>query len=114
MPVKIKRIYEASSHDDGDRILVDRLWPRGIKKDAANIDLWLKAVAPSTALRKWMHGDSGDWQQFRLKYHDELKDSPALQHLKDLMGEHKTVTLLYAAKDEHQNHALVLQELIDK
>lgn len=86
---------------------------RGIKKNEAYINFWLKEVAPSTALRKWVHG-GGDWQQFRLKYHEELKDSPALQQLKDLIEEHKVVTLLYAAKDEHQNHALVLQELLDK
>jgi len=114
MPVKIKRIYEPSSKADGYRILIDRLWPRGIKKDEVDIDFWLKEVAPSTALRKWIHGDNGDWQQFRLRYHDELKDSSAFQQLKDLIDEHKTLTLLYAAKDEHQNHALVLQELVNK
>ncbi|PTQ96824.1 uncharacterized protein YeaO (DUF488 family) [Mucilaginibacter yixingensis] len=113
MPVKIKRIYEPPSNADGYRVLVDRLWPRGVKKDQADINLWLKEVAPSTVLRKWVHG-GGDWQQFRLKYHEELKNSPALQQLKNLMEEHKAVTLLYAAKDEHHNHALVLQELIDK
>jgi uncharacterized protein YeaO (DUF488 family) len=114
MPLKTKRIYEEATKADGYRILVDRLWPRGIRKEDAAIDLWLKEVAPSTELRKWFHGDKGDWTEFKKKYKAELKDAPALEELRELAGEHKTITLLYAAKDEEHNHAQVLQQLIDK
>jgi uncharacterized protein YeaO (DUF488 family) len=110
--VVIKRIYESASDADGFRILVDRLWPRGMKKEDAGIDLWLKAVAPTDALRKWYHHDGGGWDEFRHKYVLELKDNPAVDGLLSLIKEQKTVTLLYAAKDEIQNHALVLLEFL--
>lgn len=112
MSIKIKRIYETPAETDGYRILVDRLWPRGLKKEDARIDKWLKAVAPSTALRTWIHSDKGNWDKFELRYMDELKNSEGLQGLKALLTEHKTVTFLYAAKDEEHNHALVLKKLI--
>jgi uncharacterized protein YeaO (DUF488 family) len=112
MSIKIKRIYEAPAATDGYRILVDRLWPRGVKKEDAHIDKWLKAIAPSTALRTWIHSDKGNWDKFELRYMDELKDSEGLRELKALLKEHKTVTFLYAAKDEQHNHALVLKKLI--
>lgn len=112
MPVKIKRIYEPAVKEDGYRILVDRLWPRGLKKEDAHIDNWLKAVAPSTALRTWIHSDKGNWDKFELRYMDELKDSAGIEELKALLKEHSTVTFLYAAKDEQHNHALVLKKLI--
>ncbi|MEO6632639.1 MAG: DUF488 domain-containing protein [Mucilaginibacter sp.] len=111
--VVIKRIYEPADPSDGFRILVDRLWPRGMKKEDAGIDLWMKAVAPTDALRKWFHHDGGGWDEFRHKYVLELKDNPAVDELHSLVKEHKTVTLLYAAKDEMQNHALVLKEFFD-
>jgi uncharacterized protein YeaO (DUF488 family) len=112
--IKIKRIYEPAAKTDGYRILVDRLWPRGIKKEDANIDIWMKEVAPSTELRKWIHQDPEKWEQFISKYNAELKGSAALQELLDLIHDHKTVTLLYAAKDEERNHALVLERFISK
>src|ERR1700749_2255986 len=108
MAIKIKRIYEPAEKTDGYRILVDRLWPRGIKKEDAHIDKWLKEVAPSTELRKWFHKDMTQWTEFATKYRHELKDNPALEELKADIKEHKTVTLLYAAKDEEHNHALAL------
>ncbi len=108
----IKRIYEPAGATDGFRILVDRLWPRGMKKEDAGIDLWMKAVAPTDALRKWYHHDGGGWDEFRHKYVLELKANPAVSELSSLIKEHKTVTLLYAAKDEEQNHALVLLEFL--
>ncbi len=112
MPVNIKRIYEPFSKTDGYRILVDRLWPRGIKKENAHIDKWLKEVAPSTELRQWFHHGTDNWDQFVMKYHAELNNSAAVEELLADIAEHKTVTLLYAVRDEHQNHALVLKKFI--
>jgi uncharacterized protein YeaO (DUF488 family) len=114
MPTKIKRIYEPLEKTDGYRILVDRLWPRGIKKENAHMDKWLKEVAPSTELRKWVHSDKGNWQQFIKRYNTELKSSTALQELLADLHRYKTITLLYAAKDEQQNHALVLKQFISE
>jgi len=112
MSIVVKRIYEPVAAKDGYRILVDRLWPRGIKKEKAEIDTWLKEVAPSTELRKWFHGGNGTFAEFKKKYLAELKENPALKDLKTLLKEHKKVTLLYAAKDEEQNHAHILAELL--
>ena len=112
MSVVVKRIYEPVASQDGYRILVDRLWPRGIKKESADIDNWLKEVAPSTELRKWFHAGKGSFADFKKKYLAELKENPALKELKSLIKEHKKVTLLYAAKDEEQNHALILAGLL--
>ena len=114
MAIHIKRIYDPVSKTDGYRILVDRLWPRGIKKEDAHIDEWMKEIAPSTELRKWFHHEEGSWEAFRKKYHAELKASPAVEELRSCIKEHKTVTFLYAAKDEEHNHALVLQEFVEK
>jgi uncharacterized protein YeaO (DUF488 family) len=112
MSVVVKRIYEPPASHDGYRILVDRLWPRGIKKEKAGIDSWLKEVAPSTELRTWFHGGEGSFADFKKKYLAELKENPALDALKSLAREHKKITLLYAAKDEKHNHALILAELL--
>lgn len=112
MTIVVKRIYEPATSQDGYRILVDRLWPRGIKKEAAGIDTWLKEVAPSTELRTWFHGGEGSFADFKKKYLAELKQNPALKELKALVKENKKVTLLYAAKDEQQNHALILAGLL--
>lgn len=114
MPVKIKRIYEPYSKDDGYRILVDRLWPRGIKKENSHIDKWLKEIAPSTELRKEFNHMVDKWEKFKIAYHSELKNSPAVDQLLDDIKNHKTITLLYAAKDEAHNHAFVLQDFIKK
>ena len=113
MTVNIKRIYEPFSKDDGYRILVDRLWPRGMKKEDAHIDKWMKEVAPSTELRQWFHHGTDNWDQFVMRYHAELNGSGAVEALLADIAEHKTVTLLYAARDEHQNHVLVLKEFIE-
>lgn len=110
----VKRIYEPAEKADGFRVLVDRLWPRGLKKETAGIDLWLKEVAPTTELRQWFHSGDKDWQEFRHKYLLELKHNSAVNELSGLMEQHKMITLLYAAKDEHQNHALVLKEYMEK
>ncbi|WP_298712074.1 DUF488 domain-containing protein [Chitinophaga sp.] len=112
--IKTKRIYEPTAPDDGFRILVDRLWPRGIKKENAHIDLWAKDVAPSTGLRQWFHHDAGHWTEFEKRYRAELKASGAVEALLPEIRKHKTVTLLYGARDEAHNQAVVLQELFSK
>ena len=110
MNIKIKRVYEPRDKDDGLRILVDRLWPRGLTKEKASVDLWLKDIAPSTDLRKWFGHDPSKWQEFKKRYLKELKgNSEQVQLLKQEVDK-GTVTLVYGAKDEEHNEALVLQE----
>ena len=110
MSIRIKRVYEQPSHEDGKRILVDRLWPRGLSKEKASVDLWLKDIAPSTELRKWFAHDPSKWDEFKQRYLSELKEnSEAVQTLKEELKKGQ-VTLVYAAKDEEHNDALVLQE----
>jgi len=110
MPVKIKRIYEPAEESDGVRILVDRLWPRGIKKNA--FDLWLKEVAPSNELRQWFHHEERKWSAFRARYRKELTANPdAVARLRAAV-KGKTATLLYGAKDETHNQAAVLAEFL--
>jgi uncharacterized protein YeaO (DUF488 family) len=110
--VKLKRVYDHPSPDDGKRILVDRLWPRGLKKDDARIDEWLKEIAPSNELRTWFGHDPSKWKEFKNRYIRELKTKPEL--VKRLRQEAKknTVTLLFAAKDTKHDNAVVLQEVL--
>lgn len=112
MPTHIKRIYEPISPEDGYRVLVDRLWPRGMKKGTALVDEWLKDVAPSSALRKWFNHEPEKWEAFVQRYSAELQATTAFKELKALIGKHKTVTLLYSAKDRQYNQAAALQELL--
>jgi uncharacterized protein YeaO (DUF488 family) len=114
MKIKIKRVYDASEKEDGLRILVDRLWPRGVKKETAGIDLWMKEVAPSNTLRKEFGHDPAKWKEFKTKYQRELSANEAA--VAQLMKEanRKTVTLLYAAKDVEHNQALLLQEYVTR
>ncbi|HWD86854.1 MAG TPA: DUF488 domain-containing protein [Mucilaginibacter sp.] len=114
MSVQIKRVYEPYTENDGYRVLVDRLWPRGIAKDKVHIDQWLKEVAPSTGLRQWFHHEELKWHEFELKYRQELKGSEALKELAALAEKHKTLTLVYSAKDEKNNQAVVLRNLIEE
>lgn len=111
MKVSIKRIYEPVDKTDGYRILVDRLWPRGVSKEEAHIDLWLKEIAPSDELREWFGHEVQKWEEFQKKYKAELKSNPALEQLQHL--KEKNVTLLYAAKDEEHNNAVVLQAVLE-
>lgn len=116
MRVHLKRVYDPPAPGggrggDGTRILVDRLWPRGVTRAAARIDVWLRDIAPSTALRKWFDHDPDKWNDFRKKYRAEIADSPALRELCALCRNGK-VTLIYAARDEKHNHAVVLQHLL--
>lgn len=110
--INVKRVYEAAAETDGYRVLVDRLWPRGIKKENAHVDLWAKALAPSTELRKWFGHVPERFDEFAKRYADELKASAEAAELIDQLRQHDVVTLLYAAKDEHHNNAVVLKSLI--
>ncbi|MGY6278237.1 DUF488 domain-containing protein [Methylomonas sp. MgM2] len=110
MNIRIKRVYEPAEPQDGRRVLVDRLWPRGLTKEQAHIDLWLKGIAPSTELRQWFGHNPERWEAFKERYLAELKDNPEpIQRLKEELDKGK-VTLVYAAKDEQHNHALVILE----
>lgn len=110
----IKRAYEKPGESDGIRVLVDRLWPRGLKKEESKIDHWMKEIAPSDTLRKWFAHKEERWQEFKSRYMKELKDkNELLKQLIDL-GKKKKVTLLYAAKDEERNNAQALLEVLKK
>lgn len=111
--IVLKRIYEPYSDHDGFRILVDRLWPRGVSKEEAVLDKWLKDIAPSTELRKWFNHDPEKWVDFKKKYKVELKDKK--EYLEEIIAaekKHKRVTLLYGAKDEKQNQAVVIAKVL--
>ena len=110
--IKLKRVYEAAAAGDGTRVLVDRLWPRGIAKAKAKVDLWLKAIAPSDKLRKRFHGHPEDWDEFRSAYAAELNGDEAKAAVKALRGQLRkgNVTLLYAARDEEHNNAVALKQ----
>lgn len=112
--IAIKRIYASPSKADGYRVLVDRLWPRGVSKDKAKLDEWLKDVAPSDELRKWFNHDPAKFAEFKKRYERELAQNPALETLRSIVKEHGTVTLLYGAHDAEHNQAAVLCELLGK
>jgi uncharacterized protein YeaO (DUF488 family) len=111
----LKRAYEKASKADGYRILVDRLWPRGMSKEKEHLDLWLKDIAPSTALRKEFGHDPEKWNFFKKEYAKELNDKKELiAQIKDLKKKYKTITFVYGAKDERYNNAVALKEIIEK
>jgi uncharacterized protein YeaO (DUF488 family) len=112
--LRIKRVYAEPSRDDGKRILVDRLWPRGLTKEKAKVDLWLKEVAPSNELRKWFAHDPKKWPEFKRRYADELKTHSEPLALLRREASHGTTTLLYGAKDEEHNEAVALLELLGR
>ncbi len=113
--IKIKRVYEHAEAADGYRVLVDRLWPRGIRKEGLRYDLWAKEIAPSTPLRRWFHAQPGDrWPEFRRKYLEELAHSPATGDFLERINGQPTVTLLYASRNTAENHALVLQDFFEE
>jgi len=115
-PFRIKRVYEPAAKDEGFRVLVDRLWPRGMSKEKVQIDLWLKDVAPSDALRRRVHGDPTKWDAFVADYRSELEREPARSAVASLRerAECQPVTLLYASRDEIRNNAVVLKAWLDK
>lgn len=111
--IKLKRVYDEISDDDGFRILVDRLWPRGVKKSDAGINMWLKDVAPSDNLRKWFKHDRGKWEKFRQLYIEELEDKKnRIEEVIESVND-DTITLVFAAKDRQYNQAVVLKEFIE-
>lgn len=113
--IKLKRAYDASSPEDGFRIYVDRLWPRGLSHETFHYDLWDKDISPSTELREWFHQDSeGRWNEFSKKYMEELSKNPSIQSLKSLISDKKIVTLLYSSHDSLHNNAVVLKEFLEK
>ena len=114
MHIKIKRVYERPDKEDGTRILVDRLWPRGLTKAKASVDLWLKDIAPSTELRKWFGHDPDKWAEFKTRYRAELKENDEQVALLKGEIEKGAVTLVYGAKDEEHNEAVLLQEFLSR
>jgi uncharacterized protein YeaO (DUF488 family) len=112
MLLRIKRIYEPAARNDGFRVLVDRLWPRGISKEKAALDEWLKDIAPSPELRQWFDHKPERFEEFQARYAAELAGNPAVATLQHYLKEHSTVTLLYAAHDSDHNHAMVLKQYL--
>jgi uncharacterized protein YeaO (DUF488 family) len=111
--IRIARIYEAPRRNDGWRVLVDRLWPRGLKKEAARVDEWMKEIAPSNELRKWFAHKPERWPEFQKRYRIEFsKKKPLIETLRQLEKKHGTVTLLFGAKDEEHNQAVVVRDLL--
>jgi uncharacterized protein YeaO (DUF488 family) len=115
--IKIKRAYDPPARGDGLRVLVDRLWPRGVKKEELELDAWAKELAPSTALRKWFGHDPARWNDFRKRYRAELKVNRPADVMRKLLIEKpraKTITLLYGAKDREHNDAVVLRDVLER
>jgi uncharacterized protein YeaO (DUF488 family) len=111
--IKIKRIYEAAKRGDGYRILVDRLWPRGVSKEKAKLNLWFKDIVPSNALRKWFGHDPKKWTGFQKKYKSEIvANKEIINSLAEIIKNKKSVTLLYGAKDEQHNEAIILKDFL--
>lgn len=113
MNIKIKRVYEHPEKDDGTRILVDRLWPRGLTKKKASVDLWLKDISPSTELRKWFAHDPEKWKRFRARYQTEIRNNHDPIKVIKQKAREGTITLIYGARDENHNEALVLKQFLE-
>jgi uncharacterized protein YeaO (DUF488 family) len=111
--IQLKRVYEKPSRKDGVRILVDRLWPRGLTKERAAVNLWLKDVAPSSELRKWFGHDPAKWKEFQVRYRKELRQKKDALKLLRQKSEDRTVTLVYGARDEQHNEAVVLRKIVE-
>ncbi len=114
MNIKIKRAYEKALPSDGYRVLVDRLWPRGISKNDAHLEAWAKDLAPSTELRKWYGHQPERWEEFKKRYRSELSANPAVPEFLDKNKAQQVVTLVYAYREEEYSHALILQEFLQK
>ena len=113
--IKIKRAYEAASPDDGFRVYIDRLWPRGMSHETFHYDVWDKDIAPSTELREWFHADPDNrWADFEKRYKAELVQNPAFEKLKNMIADKSTVTLLYSSHDEAHNNAVVVEDLLSE
>jgi uncharacterized protein YeaO (DUF488 family) len=114
MTVQLKRVYEKPSRKDGTRILVDRLWPRGLTKEEAAVKVWMKELAPSTELRKWFGHDPEKWKEFQSRYRKELKDKKELLDSLRKESQEHTVTLVYGSRDEEHNGAVVLKKVLEE
>ncbi len=112
--IRIKRVYEPYAAEDGQRFFIDRLWPRGISKEEFRFDGWLKEIAPSTELRQWFSHDPAKWAEFRKRYRAELRSHPHALKILIRATRHGNVTLLYSAKDEEHNDAVVLRQVLEK
>ena len=111
----VKRAYEPASSEDGFRVYIDRLWPRGLSHETFSYDLWDKDIAPSTELREWFHADpTGRWPEFKIRYSKELKVNPSFGALRHLLAQKPVVTLLYSSHDEKHNNAIVVYDLLTK
>lgn len=112
--IRLKRVYDKAEKNDGTRILVDRLWPRGVTKEKAKLDLWLKDIAPFEELRKWFSHDPSKWQEFKIRYFRQLKNNPSVvKFVKDKIRE-SNVSLIYGAKDDRYNNAVALKEYLER
>jgi uncharacterized protein YeaO (DUF488 family) len=112
--IQLKRVYDAPSDQDHFRILVERLWPRGVSKSRAQIDLWLKEIAPSPDLREWYSHDLSKWGEFQERYAAELRLNPAIETMQQLLKEKGTLTFVYAARDEEHNSAVLLKAFLER
>jgi uncharacterized protein YeaO (DUF488 family) len=112
--IRVKRVYEKPSRTDGFRVLVDRLWPRGLSRERAAVDLWMKGVAPTPALRKWFGHDPARWTGFQRRYGEELRKNPKAVDVLRKRGRDHTVTLVYGARDTEHNGAVVLKGVLDR
>jgi uncharacterized protein YeaO (DUF488 family) len=110
--VQVKRVYEDAGPGDGFRVLVDRVWPRGVSKQRAALDLWAKEVAPTTELRTWFHAHPGEFAEFSRRYRAELRENPEVGRLRAELSGHPVVTLLYGVPDTEHNHARILAEVL--
>lgn len=112
--IAVKRVYDEPAADDGFRVLVDRLWPRGVSKERAHLDLWLKEVAPSTELREWFHHQKPPFAEFARRYEAELDTNDAVAELRAVLAAHPVVTLLFGTRDVAENHAILLRDHLDQ
>ncbi len=111
--IQLKRVYDEYSEDDGIRILVERLWPRGVSKEKARIDMWMKEIAPSTGLRKWFNHEDSKWEEFARRYRNELTDNTELKSLKEIVNRNRNVTLIYSSRNKYHNSAVVLYGMLE-
>ncbi|MEM0117389.1 MAG: DUF488 family protein [Conexivisphaerales archaeon] len=110
--IKAKRVYEPAKESDGFRFLIDRLWPRGIKKEQLKLDSWLKSISPSDELRRWFSHQPSKWEEFKRRYYNEIKDKPEYRRLVEL-AKQKDITLLYSSKETVYNNAIALKEFVE-
>ncbi|MEX0609339.1 MAG: DUF488 domain-containing protein [Balneolaceae bacterium] len=112
--LRTKRVYEEPEESDGYRILTERLWPRGVSKERAKVDQWLKSISPSNDLRKWFNHDPDKWEEFKDRYRKELYGSEAVSELLEIIQQNENVTLVFASKDEEHNSTMVLKDFLER